>query len=96
MSGYISARILYCSVGIVVDNLLDCDDPDCCNTTSCIADPSCVVLPDPVDIVSNSTANATMSFFDTIQFLFASGLQQGYDAEGIDKSYVVFYLPVSV
>jgi hypothetical protein len=70
------------------DNLIDCDDPDCCNSTSCISDPSCVVLPDPVDIVSNTTSNGTMSFYDTIEFLFTNGLQQGYDPLAIDKSRI--------
>jgi YD repeat-containing protein len=70
------------------DQLIDCDDPDCCNTTACIDDDSCSSAPDPSDLVGNTTANTTFSFYDTIDFLFTSGLQMEVDLTAIDRARV--------
>ena len=69
------------------DQLLDCDDPDCCNTTVCMNDDSCSSAPDPSDLVGNTTANTTLSFYETIEFLFTSGLQMEFEDSAIDTKY---------
>ena len=87
---------MFCSPGVELacddgvdndgDQLIDCDDPDCCNSTVCINDDSCSSSPDPSDLVGNTTANTTLSFYDTIDFLFTSGLQMEVDLTAIDRT----------
>eukprot|EP00118_Oscarella_pearsei_P008644 m.45749 g.45749 ORF g.45749 m.45749 type:complete len:2670 (+) comp33632_c0_seq3:67-8076(+) len=70
------------------DMLIDCDDPDCCNLTVCAKDEACMTALDPTQLVANETFNTTVSFYETIQFLFDSGLQTGVDLTLIDSNRV--------
>lgn len=73
-------------IDCLVDLLFDCDDPDCCNTTACQYDEACMAAPDPSELVANITSNTTVSFFDSIQFLFDNNLQIGIDLDFIDRA----------
>jgi YD repeat-containing protein len=70
------------------DFLFDCDDPDCCNMTVCENDDSCTSAPDPTELVANVTSNTTVSFFESIQFLFDNYLQIGVDVAFINQARV--------
>ena len=69
-----------------VDSLSDCNDPDCCNSSECINNVACMAAPDPAELVVNETFNSSVSFYETIQFLFDSGLQWNVDVAQIDEA----------
>ena len=52
-----------------------------------------MAAPDPVQLVANETFNTSVSFYQTIQFLFDSGLQWNVDLSQIDEAYVCVHRP---
>uniref|UniRef100_A0A2C9KDD1 EGF-like domain-containing protein n=1 Tax=Biomphalaria glabrata TaxID=6526 RepID=A0A2C9KDD1_BIOGL len=52
------------------DGLVDCLDPDCCNTLTCTKSAYCQTSPDPKEILLRNNAPApTASFLDKMRFL---------------------------
>ncbi|XP_035826375.1 teneurin-m, partial [Aplysia californica] len=52
------------------DGLVDCLDPDCCATASCVKSQYCQASPDPKDILLRKNApSPTASFLDKMRFL---------------------------
>ncbi|XP_070561911.1 teneurin-3-like [Ptychodera flava] len=91
-------RGVACSIGIEstcddgIDNdkdtLIDCDDPDCCNTTDCVNDVSCMFSPSPEDFVKTNVS-ATQNFYDQVAFLFLdSGIQQDAEVDFLREDLV--------
>ncbi|CAG5114545.1 unnamed protein product, partial [Candidula unifasciata] len=52
------------------DSLVDCLDPDCCTTSTCVKSQYCQASPDPKEILLRKNAPApTASFLDKMRFL---------------------------
>ncbi|XP_014356910.1 teneurin-m isoform X4 [Papilio machaon] len=61
------------------DGLIDCEDPECCQSTACKGSQLCVSSPKPTDILLRKQPPAiTASFFERMKFLIDEGSLQNY------------------
>ncbi|XP_022122591.2 teneurin-m isoform X2 [Pieris rapae] len=61
------------------DGLVDCEDPECCQSAVCKASQLCVSSPKPTDILLRKQPPAiTASFFERMKFLIDEGSLQNY------------------
>ncbi|VVC91201.1 unnamed protein product [Leptidea sinapis] len=61
------------------DGLVDCEDPECCQTTACKGSQLCVSSPKPTDVLLRKQPPAiTASFFERMKFLIDEGSLQNY------------------
>ncbi|XP_038213465.1 teneurin-m isoform X4 [Zerene cesonia] len=61
------------------DGLVDCEDPECCQTAACKTSQLCVSSPKPTDILLRKQPPAiTASFFERMKFLIDEGSLQNY------------------
>ncbi|XP_028159379.1 teneurin-m isoform X1 [Ostrinia furnacalis] len=61
------------------DGLVDCEDPECCQSTACKGSQLCVSSPKPTDILLRKQPPAiTASFFERMKFLIDEGSLQNY------------------
>lgn len=62
----------------IVDNVVDCYDPDCCSSAACKTAAFCQLAPEPISILQRKPKLSAMaSFYDTKKFLI-----EGDDSEG--------------
>lgn len=67
------------SVGIMIDGLVDCEDPECCLNHVCRTSQLCVSAPKPIDVLLRKQPPAiTASFFERMKFLIDEGSLQNY------------------
>ncbi|XP_052130021.1 teneurin-m isoform X7 [Frankliniella occidentalis] len=75
------------------DNLIDCQDPECCTNPQCRSSQLCITSPKPIDILLRKQPPAiTASFFERMKFLIEEGSLQRYakqDALNESRSAVV-------
>lgn len=75
------------------DNLIDCQDPECCMSPQCRSSQTCITSPKPIDILLRKQPPAiTASFFERMKFLIEEGSLQRYakqDALNESRSAVV-------
>ncbi len=66
--------------------MIDCDDPNCCESTVCITDPNCMVdIPDPTEL-AQSNDTATQAFDESIEFIFKnSSIQINVNETALDR-----------
>ncbi|XP_026491586.2 teneurin-m isoform X2 [Vanessa tameamea] len=61
------------------DGLVDCEDPECCQSAACKGSQLCVSSPKPTDILLRKQPPAiTASFFERMKFLIDEGSLQNY------------------
>ncbi|CAG9563228.1 unnamed protein product [Danaus chrysippus] len=61
------------------DGLIDCEDPECCQSPACKGSQLCVSSPKPTDILLRKQPPAiTASFFERMKFLIDEGSLQNY------------------
>nr|XP_032511789.1 teneurin-m isoform X1 [Danaus plexippus plexippus] len=61
------------------DGLIDCEDPECCQSSACKGSQLCVSSPKPTDILLRKQPPAiTASFFERMKFLIDEGSLQNY------------------
>ncbi|XP_047517740.1 teneurin-m isoform X4 [Pieris napi] len=61
------------------DGLVDCEDPECCQSAACKSSQLCVSSPKPTDILLRKQPPAiTASFFERMKFLIDEGSLQNY------------------
>ncbi|CAK1578856.1 unnamed protein product [Parnassius mnemosyne] len=61
------------------DGLVDCEDPECCQSPACKGSQLCVSSPKPTDILLRKQPPAiTASFFERMKFLIDEGSLQNY------------------
>ncbi|KAJ1529492.1 hypothetical protein ONE63_006265 [Megalurothrips usitatus] len=61
------------------DNLIDCQDPECCISPQCRSSQLCITSPKPIDILLRKQPPAiTASFFERMKFLIEEGSLQRY------------------
>ncbi|XP_060800606.1 teneurin-m isoform X2 [Amyelois transitella] len=61
------------------DGLIDCEDPECCQSAACKGSQLCVSSPKPTDILLRKQPPAiTASFFERMKFLIDEGSLQNY------------------
>ncbi|XP_048481184.1 teneurin-m isoform X4 [Plutella xylostella] len=61
------------------DGLVDCEDPECCQSAACKGSQLCVSAPKPTDILLRKQPPAiTASFFERMKFLIDEGSLQNY------------------
>ncbi|XP_063635677.1 teneurin-m isoform X1 [Cydia splendana] len=61
------------------DGLVDCEDPECCQSVACKGSQLCVSSPKPTDILLRKQPPAiTASFFERMKFLIDEGSLQNY------------------
>ncbi|KAE8738136.1 hypothetical protein FOCC_FOCC016397 [Frankliniella occidentalis] len=61
------------------DNLIDCQDPECCTNPQCRSSQLCITSPKPIDILLRKQPLAiTASFFERMKFLIEEGSLQRY------------------
>ncbi|XP_034250662.1 teneurin-m isoform X4 [Thrips palmi] len=61
------------------DNLIDCQDPECCMSPQCRSSQTCITSPKPIDILLRKQPPAiTASFFERMKFLIEEGSLQRY------------------
>lgn len=61
------------------DGLVDCEDPECCQSTNCRTSQLCVSAPKPIDVLLRKQPPAiTASFFERMKFLIDEGSLQNY------------------
>ncbi|CAK1544761.1 unnamed protein product [Leptosia nina] len=61
------------------DGLVDCEDPECCQSAACKTSQLCVSSPKPTDILLRKQPPAiTASFFERMKFLIDEGSLQNY------------------
>lgn len=70
--------IIYFSI-LNIDGLVDCEDPECCNSHACKNSQLCVSPPKPIDVLLRKQPPAiTASFFERMKFLIDEGSLQNY------------------
>lgn len=71
-----SSRKLF---ALCLDGLVDCEDPECCQSAACKGSQLCVSSPKPTDILLRKQPPAiTASFFERMKFLIDEGSLQNY------------------
>ena len=68
----------------LLDGLVDCEDPECCEQDVCSGKQLCTSVPDPKDILRNMTQNRSRngghhsSFWNRVKFLVSEndGIQR--------------------
>lgn len=69
----------FCFFPIILDGLVDCEDPECCSSHACKQSQLCVSSPRPIDILLRKQPPAvTASFFERMRFLIDEGSLQNY------------------
>lgn len=64
---------------IILDGLMDCEDPECCSNHLCRSSQLCVAAPKPIDILLRKQPPAiTASFFERMKFLIEEDSLQNY------------------
>jgi hypothetical protein len=74
---------------IIIDGLVDCQDPDCCLTPDCMGKHLCMTVPRPED---KSNPGPFSSFWDRVKFLVEdSGIQRYAQLPAFDKRYALLH-----
>lgn len=91
-----------CNFLSVLDGLMDCVDPDCCEQLSCGSDPLCHGSADPLALLQHSsqpptappspTSTHTYSFYRRIRFLLGKAATHTLPGDvPFDTRYVLVY-----
>ncbi len=74
---------------VVSDDLIDCQDPDCCVNNHCMSASLCQTVPDPRELLlhlQDEGKPMTLSFYDQVKFLIGVGsVQKGVTLGTIDE-----------
>ena len=72
-------------ISIFTDGLIDCEDPECCSSQTCLNKQHCASLPEPMALRSNSFST---SFWKRVNFLIGpTGVQKYSQISHYNKRY---------